>query len=202
MQPFLRAPPAREAAGSPIVATWRHRTDRGSLDTAAGLPLEPWPPRDRIGSDKARRRRSPLLRDPGRRIKVMRIHRAMPPGCDMASKKALNPRNLEALGAERPAELLIQISTGKSAARRLLRLELAGAEGTAELAREVRHRLATIGRSRAILDWRKARDLVDSQAPAGSAARRCLPDRKVRRTTPSSGHALRGSHRAPPQETP
>ena len=91
----------------------------------------------------------------------MRIQTAMPPCCDMASKKALNARNLEALGAERLAELLIEISTGRSAARRLLRLELAGAEGTAELASEVRHRLAAIGRSRAILDWRKTRDLVD-----------------------------------------
>ena len=91
----------------------------------------------------------------------MRIQTAMPPRCNMASKKALNARNLEALGAERLAELLIEISTGRSAARRLLRLELAGAEGTAELAREVRHRLATIGRSRAILDWPKGGDLVD-----------------------------------------
>ena len=70
----------------------------------------------------------------------------MPPGCDMASKRTLNARNLEALGAERLAELLMEISTGRSAARRLLRLELAGAEGTAELAGEVRRRLATIGR--------------------------------------------------------
>ena len=79
----------------------------------------------------------------------------------MASKKVLNTRNLEALGAERLAELLIEISKGKTAARRLLRLELAGAEGTAELAKEVRQRLATIGRSRAFLDWQKRRDLVD-----------------------------------------
>ena len=79
----------------------------------------------------------------------------------MASKKALNARNLEVLGAERLAELLIEISTGKSGARRLLRLELAGAEGTAELAREVRRRLATIGRSRAALDLQKIRELED-----------------------------------------
>ena len=79
----------------------------------------------------------------------------------MASKKALNAGNLEALGAERLAELLIEISTGKSGARRLLRLELAGAEGTVELAREVRHRLATIGRSRGTLDLQKIRELDD-----------------------------------------
>ena len=79
----------------------------------------------------------------------------------MASKKALNAKNLEALGAERLAELLIEISTGKSGARRLLRLELAGAEGAAELAREVRRRLATIGRSRGSLDLQKIGELED-----------------------------------------
>ena len=79
----------------------------------------------------------------------------------MTSKKTLNPTNLEALGAERLAELLIEISKGRPAARRLLRLELAGAEGTAELAREVRHRMATIRRSRAVIDSRRRRDLVD-----------------------------------------
>ena len=75
--------------------------------------------------------------------------------------KTLNAKNLEALGAERLAELLIEISKGRPAARRLLRLELAGAQGTAELAREVRHRMATIRRSRAVIDSRRRRDLVD-----------------------------------------
>ena len=79
----------------------------------------------------------------------------------MTSKKTLNAKNLEALGAERLAELLIEISKGRPAARRLLRLELAGAIGTAELAREVRHRMATIRRSRAVIDSRRRRDLVD-----------------------------------------
>ena len=109
----------------------------------------------------ARRCRRPPLRDVERHIKLTRIQTGTPPGCDMASKKALNARNLEALGAERLAELLMEISTGRSAARRLLRLELAGAEGTAELAGEVRRRLATIGRSRAVLDSRQARELAD-----------------------------------------
>ena len=97
----------------------------------------------------------------GQRIKVIPIHTAVWPSGNMASKKALNARNLEALGAERLAELLIKISTGKSGARRLLRLELAGAEGTAELAREVRHRLTMIGRSRGILELQKIRELED-----------------------------------------
>ena len=79
----------------------------------------------------------------------------------MTSKKTLNAKNLEALGAERLAELLIEVSKGRPAARRLLRLELAAAQGTAELAREVRHRMATIRRSRAVIDSRRRRDFVD-----------------------------------------
>ena len=42
----------------------------------------------------------------------------------MASKNTLNESNLEALGAKRLAELLIEISAGNAAAKRLLRLEL------------------------------------------------------------------------------
>ena len=64
----------------------------------------------------------------------------------MVSKKAPNARNLEALGAKRLAELLIEISKGRTVARRLLRLELAGTESTAELAREVWQQFATIRR--------------------------------------------------------
>ena len=73
-------------------------------------------------------------------------------------------RNLEALGPKRLAELLIEINRGKPVPRRLLRLELAAAEWTADLAREVRQRLATIRRSRAILDSHKRHDLVDDLA--------------------------------------
>jgi hypothetical protein len=49
----------------------------------------------------------------------------------MAAKTTLNARNLEALGAKRLAELLIDLSTGDAAAKRRLRLELAGTNGTA-----------------------------------------------------------------------
>ncbi len=75
------------------------------------------------------------MRDLEQWIKVTPIQTALLPGSNMTSKKALNVRNLEALGAERLAELLIEISKGRTVARRLLRLELAGTEGTAELAR-------------------------------------------------------------------
>ena len=78
----------------------------------------------------------------------------------MASKTTLNTKNLEALGAQRLAELLIELSTGDAAAKRRLRLELAGVGGTDEVAREIRKRLTTIARSRSDVDWEKRRALV------------------------------------------
>ena len=64
----------------------------------------------------------------------------------MATKTALNSRNLEALGLERLAELLIEISAGNAAAKRRRKLELAGAQSPAELVKEVRKRLTIISR--------------------------------------------------------
>lgn len=79
----------------------------------------------------------------------------------MPSKKTLNAKNLETLGAQRLAELLIEISTGNAVAKRRLRLELAGQEGAAEVAREIRKRLATIARSRSFVEWQNQQSLVD-----------------------------------------
>ena len=79
----------------------------------------------------------------------------------MASKKTLNAKNLEALGAARLAGLLIEISTGNAASKRRLRLELAEAQNPGEVAREIRKRLSTIGRSRSFVDWPKRKALVD-----------------------------------------
>lgn len=79
----------------------------------------------------------------------------------MSSKKTLNAKNLAMLGAERLAELLIEISTGDAAAKRRLRLELAGAEGPSEVAKEVRKWLTAIARSRSFVDWQNRRALVD-----------------------------------------
>ena len=78
----------------------------------------------------------------------------------MPSKKSLNARNLEALGTQRLAQLLLEISAGDAAAKRRLRLELAGAESPAAVAREVRKRLGTIARSRSFVDWQTRRALV------------------------------------------
>ena len=46
----------------------------------------------------------------------------------MTPKKALNADNLEALGAKRLAELLMDIAEGDAATKRRLRLELAAKE--------------------------------------------------------------------------
>lgn len=94
----------------------------------------------------------------------------------MSSKKTLNTKNLEALGAQRLAELLIEISTGDAAAKRRLRLELAGAESPDEAAKEVRKRLTVIGRSRAFVNWQNRRVLMEDlemqrRAIAGQVAK-------------------------------
>lgn len=78
----------------------------------------------------------------------------------MASRKTLNAQNLEALGAPRLAELLLEISTGDAATKRHLRMALAGAVGTPELAREVRKRLTTMGKSRSFVAWDKKNALI------------------------------------------
>ena len=77
------------------------------------------------------------------------------------AKKTLNTGNLEALGAARLAELLMEVSEGNAAAKRRLRLALAGAESPAEVAKQVRKRLATIARSRSFVDWQNRKSLVD-----------------------------------------
>lgn len=98
----------------------------------------------------------------------------------MPSKKTLNAANLEALGSGRLAELLLEISQGDAAAKRRLRLELAGAESPIVLAQEIRKRLTTIARSRGGVDWQGvkavAADLeAQRRAIAGQVAPR-LPD--------------------------
>jgi Family of unknown function (DUF6880) len=94
----------------------------------------------------------------------------------VASKKTLNAKNLETLGAQRLAELLIEISAGDGLAKRRLRLELAGAESPGEVAKEVHKRLTMIARSRSFVDWQNRRALVDDletqrRAIAGQVAK-------------------------------
>lgn len=78
----------------------------------------------------------------------------------MASKKTLTAKNLEALGAKRLAELLMDIAESDVATKRRLRLELAAKEAPESVAAEVRKRLAQIARARSFVDWRKVRELA------------------------------------------
>jgi hypothetical protein len=79
----------------------------------------------------------------------------------VAARTAINAKNLEALGPARLAELLIEISAGNAAAKRRLRLELAGAQSPGEVVNEVRKRLMAAARSRSFVDRQGIRSLAD-----------------------------------------
>ncbi len=87
----------------------------------------------------------------------------------MVTKTTFNAKNLEALGAERLAALLIEISTGNATAKRRLRMELAGAQSPRELAKEIRKRLAAIARSRSFVERQGIRALAADLASQRSA---------------------------------
>lgn len=78
----------------------------------------------------------------------------------MAGSNTLNAKNLEALGAERLAELLMELCSGNATVKRQLRLALAGAKGPGSAAKEIRKRLAEIARARRYLDWRDIKPLA------------------------------------------
>lgn len=103
----------------------------------------------------------------------------------MASAKTLNKANLEALGASRLADLLLEISEGNAPAKRRLRLELAGSESPAQAARQIRSRLATIARSRGVLEGPARRALIDDL----EAQRRAIVE-QVGRTAPNEALEL------------
>jgi len=79
----------------------------------------------------------------------------------MASKTTLNAKNLEALGAARLAELLIDISTGNSAAKRKLRLELVAEKSPKDAAREIAKRLTSIANGKSAITWKKRKAFID-----------------------------------------
>ncbi len=76
------------------------------------------------------------------------------------SKKTLNLANLESLGAERLAALIMEITEGQAAIKRRLRLELAGEAGPEELASELDRRLAGIADKRTRITWRRYGEFV------------------------------------------
>jgi len=56
---------------------------------------------------------------------------------------------------------LLELATGNAAAKRKLRLELAGEASPQQLAQEVRKRLVSIGKAKSFIDWQKRKAFVD-----------------------------------------
>lgn len=73
------------------------------------------------------------------------------------SKTALNKKNLETLGAQRLAELLIEVTKGRAVLQRRLRLELSVQQGAEEAARDVLKRFAAIRQARGFISRRTLR---------------------------------------------
>ncbi|MGN7871516.1 DUF6880 family protein [Paracoccus sp. 22332] len=76
------------------------------------------------------------------------------------SKKTLNKANLEKLGAEKLAELVMDLVQGSAALQRRARMELSAAQGPADVAADIRKRFASLRRSTSYVDWSKQRALV------------------------------------------
>ena len=78
----------------------------------------------------------------------------------MASKKTVNLANLEALGAKRLAEILLELGMGDAGIKRRLRLELSAEAGAEAVAADIGKRLTTLRQARSFVDWEKRRAFV------------------------------------------
>ncbi len=76
------------------------------------------------------------------------------------SKKTLNTANLEKLGAEKLAALVMELVRGSAALQRRARLELSAAQGPKEVAADIRKRFASLRRASGFVDWRGQKALV------------------------------------------
>ena len=76
------------------------------------------------------------------------------------SKKTLNKTNLEKLGAEKLAALVLDLVKGNAALQRRARMELSASQGPKELAADLRKRFASLRRSTGFVDWRQQKTLV------------------------------------------
>ena len=72
----------------------------------------------------------------------------------MAARKTLNQANLEALGAARLAELLLELAKD-AAIKRRLRLELSAESGAEAIAADLGKRLTTLRQAKSFIDWQK-----------------------------------------------
>lgn len=76
------------------------------------------------------------------------------------AKKTLNAENLEKLGADRLAALVMDLVQGSAALQRRARMELSAAQGPKEVAADLRKRFASLRRSTGYVDWRKQKAFV------------------------------------------
>src|SRR4051795_9450197 len=120
---------------------------RGSLPQAAVPQGSTRPRRDRQAADARTAPPGPGQGRPGQRGRP-------------ASKKTLNLGNLQALGARRLAELLLELAAGDAAAKRRLRLALSPEAGPEAVAADIGKRLAALRQARSFVDWQKRPALV------------------------------------------
>ena len=98
----------------------------------------------------------------------------------MASDKTLNAKNLAVLGAERLADLLLELAGGDAAAKRRLRLELASRSGGDDVVVEIRKRLVTIAKAKSFVDWHKVRALAkDLETQRAAIMEHVAPTRSI-----------------------
>ena len=93
------------------------------------------------------------------------------------SKKTLNKANLEHLGAEKLAELVMELVQGSAALQRRARIELSAAQGSKDVAADIRKRFASLRRSTGYLDWRQQKALVkDLEGLLSAVEHKVAPD--------------------------
>ncbi|MDP3635645.1 DUF6880 family protein [Phenylobacterium sp.] len=76
------------------------------------------------------------------------------------SRKTVTAANLADLGAERLAEILLEVAEAQPTIKRRLRMELAGEVGPEDLATEIAKRLTAIETRRSRVHWRKYKEFV------------------------------------------
>ncbi|MBM3606177.1 MAG: hypothetical protein FJX25_16065 [Alphaproteobacteria bacterium] len=93
------------------------------------------------------------------------------------SKKTLNKANLEKLGAEKLAELVMDLVQGSAALQRRARMELSAAQGSKDVAADIRKRFASLRRATSYLDWRQQKALVkDLEGLLSAIEHKVAPD--------------------------
>ena len=95
----------------------------------------------------------------------------------MAAKTTVNQTNLGKLGQDRLAGLLLEFAGNDPALKRRLKQELAALSGPDDAAREIRKRLATIGRGRSVITPNKAGPFLDDLTAQLNAIRSTVLER-------------------------